>query len=66
MSDNDVERTVGTVDALVLRRLGVKYMLLAAMAEWTTRYLLFAYGTPARSSGCSIWATGSRNTPSAS
>jgi nucleoside transporter len=26
------------------RRLGVKYMLLAGMAAWTARYLLFAYG----------------------
>src|SRR3989454_682768 len=26
------------------RRLGVKYMLLAGMAAWTMRYLLFAYG----------------------
>jgi nucleoside transporter len=26
------------------RRLGVKYMLLAGMAAWTARYMLFAYG----------------------
>ena len=26
------------------RRLGVKYMLIAGMAAWTVRYLLFAYG----------------------
>jgi len=29
------------------RRLGVKYMLLAGMAAWTTRYALFAYGNNA-------------------
>jgi nucleoside transporter len=29
---------------LFFRRLGVKYMLLAGMAAWTVRYLLFAYG----------------------
>lgn len=28
------------------RRLGVKYMLVAGMAAWVLRYLLFAYGNP--------------------
>jgi nucleoside transporter len=28
------------------RRLGVKYMLVAGMAAWVIRYLLFAYGNP--------------------
>jgi nucleoside transporter len=29
------------------RRLGVKWMLVAGMAAWATRYLLFAFGNPA-------------------
>jgi nucleoside transporter len=33
------------------RRLGVKAMLLAGMAAWTTRYLLFAYGD----NGAKVW-----------
>jgi nucleoside transporter len=33
------------------RRLGVKYMLIAGMAAWALRYVLFAYGNP----GPAVW-----------
>jgi nucleoside transporter len=33
------------------RRLGVKYMLIAGMAAWALRYVLFAYGNP----GAAVW-----------
>jgi nucleoside transporter len=33
------------------RRLGVKYMLIAGMAAWAIRYLLFAFGNP----GAGLW-----------
>ncbi len=33
------------------RRLGVKYMLIAGMAAWALRYVLFAYGNP----GAGLW-----------
>ncbi|HMP92157.1 MAG TPA: MFS transporter, partial [Phnomibacter sp.] len=34
------------------KRLGVKYMLLVAMAAWVLRYVLFAYGSP---NGVGLW-----------